>query len=211
MIIYLITNNINGKKYIGQTVQSVETRFYQHCRDKRSGSTVSKAITKYGKDNFTIEIIDTADSFLELNIKEEYWICSLDLVKKGYNSRTGGRDGRHTEQSRAKMSKSHTGKVLNKSHRQAISKGMQTSKKAIKADKGKYFRENNPQYDIELKSKIARSKYKPVYCVNNKLCYLSLKLASEDLDIKQNSMSTAMTRGNRIHGYKFYYIYTKIS
>lgn len=33
--IYLITNKINGKKYIGQTSRDLYTRFHEHCHEKR--------------------------------------------------------------------------------------------------------------------------------------------------------------------------------
>jgi len=112
-----------------------------------------------------------------------------------------------SEEWKNNLSKGHTGKILTESHRANISKALRNSEKFKNADKGKFFRENNPSKNETSKAKIARAKYKPVYCVNNQICYLSLKSAAEDLDLRQNSMSTALTRGNRIHGYKFYYIY----
>lgn len=99
------------------------------------------------------------------------------------------------------------GLVLTEDHRKAISEGIRSSEKAALSDKGKYFRSNNPQSDPVLRSRIARSKHKPVYCVNNGMCYLSLKYAAEDLGLRKNSMSTALTRCNKIYGYRFYYIY----
>lgn len=105
------------------------------------------------------------------------------------------------------MSKSHIGKKLSDDHKDVISKALRGSEKFKKMERGKFFRENNPSKNRILKEKIARSKYKRIYCTNNGICYLSLKLAAEDLGLKVNSVSTALTRGNRIHGYKFYYIY----
>ena len=45
----------------------------------------ARAIRKYGKENFIIEMIDTAESQDELNQKEQYWIRYYDSVNKGYN------------------------------------------------------------------------------------------------------------------------------
>lgn len=94
--IYKITNKINGKSYIGQTIQDVKERFYQHCATKCSSAilnmTIHKAINKYGKSNFTIEVIEEVDS-ANLNDRERYWIEYFDSYKNGYNSTKGGQDG----------------------------------------------------------------------------------------------------------------------
>ena len=94
--IYKITNKINGKSYIGQTIQSVKERFYQHCATKCSQAVLNmvihKAITKYGKSNFTIEVIEEVES-ANLNDRERYWIRYYDSYNNGYNSTEGGQDG----------------------------------------------------------------------------------------------------------------------
>ena len=94
--IYKITNKINGKSYIGQTIQSVKERFYQHCATKCSQAilnmVIHKAITKYGKANFTIEVIEEVES-TNLNDRERYWIRYYDSYNNGYNSTEGGQDG----------------------------------------------------------------------------------------------------------------------
>ena len=94
--IYKITNKVNGKSYIGQTIQSVKERFYQHCATKCSQAilnmVIHKAITKYGKSNFTIEVIEEVES-ANLNDRERYWIRYYDSYNNGYNSTEGGQDG----------------------------------------------------------------------------------------------------------------------
>ena len=69
MIIYKITNLINGKVYIGQTTRTLEERMNEHYR--KSDIVVDKAIQKYGRENFSTEVVDDADSIEELNEKEE--------------------------------------------------------------------------------------------------------------------------------------------
>ena len=95
--IYKITNNINGKSYIGQTSQKVENRWSEHKRGKTSKhSPLKRAIKKYGWENFTTEIIDTAETLEEALRKEIYWIdyyktCVLVYGKNcGYNLSRGG-------------------------------------------------------------------------------------------------------------------------
>ena len=94
--IYKITNKINGKSYIGQTIQNVKERFYQHCATKCSQAilnmAIHKAINKYGKSNFTIEVIEEVES-TNLNDRERYWIKYYDSYNNGYNSTEGGQDG----------------------------------------------------------------------------------------------------------------------
>lgn len=94
--IYKITNTINSKSYIGQTIQNVKERFYQHCATKCSKAVsnmaIHRAIKKYGKSNFTVEVIEEIDS-ANLNDRERYWIRYYDSYNNGYNSTEGGQDG----------------------------------------------------------------------------------------------------------------------
>ena len=94
--IYKITNTINGKSYIGQTIQNVKERFYQHCATKCSKAVsnmaIHRAIKKYGKSNFTVEVIEEIDS-ANLNDRERYWIKCYNSYNNGYNSTKGGQDG----------------------------------------------------------------------------------------------------------------------
>lgn len=94
--IYKITNTINGKSYIGQTIQNVKERFYQHCATKCSKAVsnmaIHRAIKKYSKSNFTVEVIEEIDS-ANLNDRERYWIKYYNSYNNGYNSTKGGQDG----------------------------------------------------------------------------------------------------------------------
>ena len=94
--IYKITNTINGKSYIGQTIQNVKESFYPHCATKCSKAVsnmaIHRAIKKYGKSNFTVEVIEEIDS-ANLNDRERYWIKYYNSYNNGYNSTKGGQDG----------------------------------------------------------------------------------------------------------------------
>lgn len=88
MWIYKITNDINNKVYIGQSIKPVQERFKRHIQDAISGrlnTHFAKAIRKYGKEHFHIEVIDIALTQEELTEKEYYWIEFYDSVNKGYN------------------------------------------------------------------------------------------------------------------------------
>ena len=96
--IYKITNKINGKIYIGQTIKSLEERFQKHCwettiKDKyHLNMAIKKAIRKYGKENFTIELIEEVETD-KLDEREVYWISFYDSYNKGYNCTLGGQNG----------------------------------------------------------------------------------------------------------------------
>ena len=85
--IYLTTNTLDGKIYVGQHKSSKFDSWYIG-----SGIHLSNAVKKYGKDNFTVRIIDTAESKEELTEKEIYWIKELDSRNPdvGYNLARGG-------------------------------------------------------------------------------------------------------------------------
>lgn len=88
MIIYKITNLINGKIYIGQDKDDKSWYF-------GSGLLIKRAIKKYGKENFKKETIDIAVTKEELTEKEKYWIkelCTQDPTI-GYNIADGGEGG----------------------------------------------------------------------------------------------------------------------
>ena len=71
MGIYKITNLINKKCYIGQSVH-IERRFREHC-NSNTNSYIHRAIQKYGKENFTFEVIEEC-SLNQLDEREKYWI-----------------------------------------------------------------------------------------------------------------------------------------
>ena len=92
--IYLITTNINDKKYVGQTVGSVQDRWNQHLRATREKSSrhLYDAIKLYGYQSFSIQILEEVPND-QLNERECYWISYYDSFKKGYNMTSGGETG----------------------------------------------------------------------------------------------------------------------
>lgn len=97
--IYKITNQINGKVYIGQSVH-INQRWNQHrsaafnSNDKDYNKYFYCSIRKYGLKNFIFEIIEECKQE-ELNEKEIYWIKYYDSTnkEKGYNVLSGGNQG----------------------------------------------------------------------------------------------------------------------
>ena len=74
--VYLVTNKINGKLYVGQTSKPVEARWKGHVNPHKGAvSALHRAIQKYGVDNFTIELIETTDTLEQVRELEKYWIA----------------------------------------------------------------------------------------------------------------------------------------
>lgn len=90
-IIYQVTNNINGKKYIGAHQTSNLNDGYLG-----SGVGIKRAIKKYGKDNFTKEILHHCKSVEEMYIIETT-LVSDEIVNDPnyYNMNVGGKGGFH--------------------------------------------------------------------------------------------------------------------
>lgn len=95
-LIYIITNSINDKVYIGQTIQSLKDRWYGHCRiacsKNEADMHIKRAILKYGKENFTIKELEKC-KIEELDEREIYYISLYNSFVKGYNSTKGGKSG----------------------------------------------------------------------------------------------------------------------
>lgn len=104
--IYLTTNLINNKKYIGQHKSSEFTKNY-----KGSGRLLWKAINKYGWDNFKVEMIEECNSLEELNEREAYWTKHYNAVesKEFYNLVEGGNQPGFSEETRKLHSESMKG------------------------------------------------------------------------------------------------------
>ena len=113
--IYCATNSANGKKYVGKTTYGLVLRWRYHLREARSGSPgpLYAAIRKYGEGTFKIEYLASADSQEELDLMEIRYIAELQtLAPLGYNLASGGAgSGKHSQETRRKMSDSHLGKV----------------------------------------------------------------------------------------------------
>lgn len=143
--IYIITNNINGKTYIGQ-------HKYKNLDDDYIGSGVllAKAKKKYGIENFTKEIMysniqykETADDVERFAIAKE-----RALGKAEYNIANGGEgyDGQRSEETKMKMSEAHKGKK-----RKPFSE--ETKRKLSEAQKGK----KRKLHSEETKKKISEA------------------------------------------------------
>lgn len=107
MFVYLVTNLVNGKMYVGKTTLTIEERWRYHLQNARAGLPyhLYRAIRKYRPDSFIVEALVEADNEETLNTLERLWIISLGTHSTtfGYNMTFGGDGGAPTEEVRRKM------------------------------------------------------------------------------------------------------------
>lgn len=121
--IYLITNKVNGKGYTGQaldffsngrpnaSIGRLKTHYADLERAKPGCPLLTAAMLKYGRDNFTLEVLIKCDAD-QLDYYERKFIAGYGtMAPHGYNLNTGGGGGRHhSEETRLKMGQLRLGK-----------------------------------------------------------------------------------------------------
>lgn len=113
-IIYSITNKINNKIYIGQTIRTFDARYQNNLYKTTKNEHLKNAISKYGIENFEIN-----KQVLEAETKEELDYHEKRLIKQynatdsryGYNCLDGGHNGKHNEESKKKIGDAQRGKL----------------------------------------------------------------------------------------------------
>ena len=92
--VYITTNHVTGKQYIGQRKYDKQGKWKEYLG---SGIILSRAIEKYGLENFSKEIIEECKTKKILNDREIYWINYYNAVESDnfYNIASGG-DGGNT-------------------------------------------------------------------------------------------------------------------
>lgn len=111
--VYLVTNILNGKVYVGQTTRpSVRWGEHWYGSHKNPRSRLQYAIRKYGKNNFEFSVVAEARSQPQLDDLERLWIICLNTRDKklGYNLTSGGEHFTHSEETRAKIAAANVGR-----------------------------------------------------------------------------------------------------
>lgn len=150
--IYKVSNSINSKLYIGQTVQKLEKRWKTH---QSKGNALYNSIKKYGVEKFIIEAIDFAETIEELNEKEIYWIQFYNCISpNGYNLRLGGNSGgKHSEETKRKISEAGKGRPVSEKTRQLKKEQMSGEKNPMYGKSPNWGKECKP----ETRKKISES------------------------------------------------------
>lgn len=96
--IYLLTNKINGKQYVGQTIRDdINLRWnqYKQLKEESIGRCLFNAFTKYGIENFKFQIICICFNEDCNKYEMEYIKKYKTIIPNGYNLREGGNNSKH--------------------------------------------------------------------------------------------------------------------
>lgn len=207
--IYSVKNKINGKTYIGQTLQNdVNKRWkYHKSFDKRYiGQILYNAYKKYGYDNFEYKIICICFDEDTNKYEKEYIKKYNSLYPNGYNLHEGGNNKKHNEYTIKILSdklrgKNHPnfGKKLSEQHVQNIKnfyKKNTTTHKNIHTDETK----------LKIKEKINNYvKRNSIFCINkydlNKNIigtFYSYGQASSEGDINRTYLKKILDSENKV-------------
>lgn len=229
MIVYLITNKINGKRYVGQTVQCLPYRWSAHTNEKSQCVALNRAIQKYGKENFEIKVLSKCNSLEEMNHRENYYIKLFKtLAPYGYNLTTGGDGRKCSEETRKKMSisqKGNKGRTGQKRSKEEIEKQIKKTKgvkrgplpkevieKMSLANKGRPNPMKGRKYSPEAKKNMGNHKgceapnKKRVLCSNG-ITYESAAKAARELGLNKVLVcKVASGKSKATGGFSFIYL-----
>lgn len=140
--IYKWTCKLDGKNYIGQTINE-RKRYLQHYNaERRDVQLIDRAIYKKGVENFEYAVILTIHAETREEIRKQLDFWEIIFIKvyqshmstgKGYNMTWGGMSRgsyNHTEETRQKLSKIMKGKKRSEATKKSVSEGLKGLKKS---------------------------------------------------------------------------------
>lgn len=206
--IYKITNTLNNKIYIGQTIKTVQKRFTQHKNNSNkeyfSQIVLYKAFNKYGIENFVCEEIEEVTND-KLDERERYWINYYDSYFNGYNSTLGGRATQlynwdvddiiekylslKSARAVAKVigcDHSTIDRILNENNVKRFTASQQLSKPL-------YFKKNNELYYFETTRDAA------MWLINNKITKMT------NPNLVRQEITSRIRKNKKYFGFEIYY------
>ena len=165
--IYLITNTINGKIYIGKHSTDDLKDDYMG-----SGKILYKAKQKYGLENFTKEYLAFSDNNQNLDYLEKFYIRKYKAQNRniGYNIASGGTGGitwigecpnkgrKCSDEAKEKNRIKHLGKVESEEHKQKIGRGVSL---ALKGKTKKQYKWLTTDGEIKIMNKSNAHQHHP--------------------------------------------------
>ena len=215
--VYQHKNKINGKIYIGITMQEPEKRWGINGCNYKSSPHFYAAIQKYGWNNFEHNILYTDCTREEACLMEQILIKKYNSMDRnfGYNSTSGGENFIMNEETKQKISQSMKGNKNGLGHPCSEEK----KKKISESQKGRQFTEEHKQKlskaaknrhtpcSEQAKENIRKvSHKKPVYCEELDQVFESVQECSRQLGIPATNISKLCNgRGKTLKGYHLRY------
>jgi group I intron endonuclease len=163
MKIYVITNEVNGKQYVGQTIKTIEKRWKQHLRDikRQALPHLYHSMSKYGIDKFSIRELYECHTQEELDFAEIFYIALLGTKSpNGYNLTNGGATGaahtghKHSEETKAFLKEHFTGEGNANFGKPKSEETKRKMSEAQSGPKGYWF---GKKFSQETKDKLSRA------------------------------------------------------
>lgn len=202
--VYKITNKINNKVYIGITSKGISARWKEHLysAEHESPFKLHRAIHKYGKENFTVELIDFCNSWEELTEKEKHYISlyKSNCDEFGYNMTEGG-DGT--------IGKEVSDETKDKIRQKAIGRQVSDETRKKLSEAGKIITEKRLAYwnskNINAANRIAIIQYTKEGSFIKE--YPGINIASSETGISTRLILTALKQENILGSKKNPYIW----
>lgn len=219
MLIYIATNKINGKQYVGQTTLTLKRRKEKHIWNSLAGARngyFNNAIRKYCPENFDWKILhDDITNIDDLNKLEIFYIGYYNTFENGYNLTKGGRGpsrkarenmsraqtGRkHSEKTKRKISDALTGKKNPNYGKKASDK---TRQRLSKAQKGRKVSEETKRKQSVARKGQHTGKDNPaaVAVVINNKCFDTITDAAKFFNTRSKTVSRRLKR--QVPGYRY--------
>lgn len=234
MYIYKITNAVNGKVYIGQTVQRYQKRFTDHLHEAFGNgdgrdNRLYRAMRKYGRENFSIYLLEEIippSSINDLNNAEVKWINHYNSVEDGYNLMPGGDNKRCHAETKIKISNSLKGRAIaNRWEKGRVGPhSEETKQKLSEALKGRPIEnrwtggnrtprteEQKAHLSALIKGRPNTVLYKRVECIETGTIYESVNATAAAFGVNRVTISSLLKSGKKggklaIKGFSFRFI-----
>ncbi len=202
-VIYMLLNKVNGKVYIGQSINFKKRMSAYRALNCNSQPYIYNAIKKHSWDAFDKIVLDTCytDKF-ELTILEQFYMDKFNSLDPdcGYNDKEAGIRGRHSEKSKKIMSVAQRGRTFSEETKR---KWSETRKGAGSYNFGKTFSEETKR----KMSQAQRFNMNQVECLDTGMKFESEKSCSKIMGICRSNLREHL-KGKRKHvrGFHFRYV-----
>lgn len=207
---YSIVNKVNGNEYVGSTIRSVQSRWNTHVsrlrRNRHHSYKLQSAWNKYGEENFELKlriICERSDmlSYEAGLIKFAKYNIAKDPTRNGIEKRWEGHV-KALPKPKSQVSRSQLTKNMwaNPKIRENLVNGLRIAAKNPDSRLRKSLASKQRKQTESTIEKIARAKWRPLYCKELQVTFLSGKFAAEYLGVLRTSISNAIKSKGKVCG-----------